>query len=577
VNNLNPDDPISGYQGIPRNMTGIAEVAATAGYSRHYVGKWDAGMATPDHTPVGRGYESFTGYFQHANSYWNKEGHIEATGDVDLCLNVFTDMFIENATYRGGVLDSGWLDDSCSSSDDANPACYEEKIFMDASLEVIDDHDFASAPLFLTHAFHLIHSPLQVPNSYLTAVDEIIAPYEFDSASRRNYSAMVHYMDDVVGAITDKLKDEGVWDNTVVMLLSDNGGPLYLPGSGNNHPLKGGKYSDWEGGIRTNALISGGYIPEDRRGTVYDKVVSIADWYGMISELVGVADFTDKKAEAANDWIDSYNARHPLKADIPRLPPVDSVPGVMKSILSGDGEAVHHANLALSANAFLQYPYKLITGRQPYSNHTGALYPNCTTITDTDLTPWHNDSNLFGANLPWSKEGDELDRHLWAEDCEDGCLFDVQSDPNETNDLKDALGDKFEELKNLLTEANKDLFTPDRGEEVVEACLHGMDIGGYYGPFVDIDDYHGNGTPYYTGPFREFKTRIPLYEQLIKAVAHDRVEDKIVDIVRGIYPYVIRPPLVCSFDMCINPEVANEDCDGKWWDRDAISSWDDVM
>jgi arylsulfatase I/J len=136
----NPDDPISGFQGIPRNMTGLGEVMGRAGYERHFVGKWDAGMATPDHTPVGRGYESFFGYFQHANNYWNKEGHIEATGDVDLCLNRFTDLFMENSTYRGGVLDAGYLDDSCSNTvDDADPECYEEKIFKDQALKVIDE------------------------------------------------------------------------------------------------------------------------------------------------------------------------------------------------------------------------------------------------------------------------------------------------------------------------------------------------------------------------------------------------------------------------------------------------------
>ena len=41
-----------------------------AGYRTHLVGKWDCGMATPEHTPRGRGYESSFGYFHHANDYW---------------------------------------------------------------------------------------------------------------------------------------------------------------------------------------------------------------------------------------------------------------------------------------------------------------------------------------------------------------------------------------------------------------------------------------------------------------------------------------------------------------------------
>lgn len=63
----NPEDPVSGFAGIPRNMTGIAEKLRGAGYRTHMTGKWDAGMATWEHTPMGRGYETFFGYYHHAN------------------------------------------------------------------------------------------------------------------------------------------------------------------------------------------------------------------------------------------------------------------------------------------------------------------------------------------------------------------------------------------------------------------------------------------------------------------------------------------------------------------------------
>lgn len=66
----NASDPVAGFAGIPRNMTGIAEIMRSAGYSTHYAGKWDTGMATADHTPAGRGYDSSLFYFHHANDYW---------------------------------------------------------------------------------------------------------------------------------------------------------------------------------------------------------------------------------------------------------------------------------------------------------------------------------------------------------------------------------------------------------------------------------------------------------------------------------------------------------------------------
>jgi arylsulfatase I/J len=47
-------------------MTGIATKMKAAGYATHMAGKWDAGMATQDHTPQGRGYDTSLNYFHHA-------------------------------------------------------------------------------------------------------------------------------------------------------------------------------------------------------------------------------------------------------------------------------------------------------------------------------------------------------------------------------------------------------------------------------------------------------------------------------------------------------------------------------
>ena len=70
----NPNDPISGFAGIPRisNMTGIATRLREAGYSAHMVGKWHAGGATADHIPTGRGFESSFGYINGMNDYYTE-------------------------------------------------------------------------------------------------------------------------------------------------------------------------------------------------------------------------------------------------------------------------------------------------------------------------------------------------------------------------------------------------------------------------------------------------------------------------------------------------------------------------
>lgn len=60
------------HVGIPVNMTGMAEVLKAQGYSTHIVGKWDVGMATEQHSPWSRGYDTWLGYWHHSNDYWTQ-------------------------------------------------------------------------------------------------------------------------------------------------------------------------------------------------------------------------------------------------------------------------------------------------------------------------------------------------------------------------------------------------------------------------------------------------------------------------------------------------------------------------
>ena len=61
---------------------------------------------------------------------------------------------------------------------------------------------------------------------------------------------MVLYLDDAVGELTQALVEKAMWESTLVAFSSDNGGPVYEPAAANNHPLKGGKFSDWEVAMR---------------------------------------------------------------------------------------------------------------------------------------------------------------------------------------------------------------------------------------------------------------------------------------------------------------------------------------
>ena len=146
-------------------------------------------MATPRHTPRGRGYDSFYGYYQHSNDYWTKgmgvgNAGLETTGEIDCCLNHFLDFSEGNGTYFGGVRDEEALSGACANSSEPDPPCYEDQLLKARTLRIIGQHD-ASRPLFLVHAFHIVHSPLQVPLAYLSRVAAAAAPFTFDDSNRQ--------------------------------------------------------------------------------------------------------------------------------------------------------------------------------------------------------------------------------------------------------------------------------------------------------------------------------------------------------------------------------------------------------
>ena len=136
---------------------------------------------------------------------------------------------------------------------------------------MIHNHD-PSTPLFLYYAPHIAHVPYQVPDSYLKKFNFI------DERYCQVYTAMVNYLDDVVGEIAAALKSKGLWDNLLFVASSDNGGPVQREGFGANNFLL--KFSDWQGGVRVNAFASGGYLPQSMRGQKTEGYIHIhvADW-----------------------------------------------------------------------------------------------------------------------------------------------------------------------------------------------------------------------------------------------------------------------------------------------------------
>jgi len=212
----NPENP---NQGVPRNMTCIASKMKELGWQTHVVGKWDLGMATFDHTPEGRGFDSSLIYYEHKVDYWD-ESLAQSS-----CANygpTIIDFWGHNSTTPQGP------------ARDLNGTAYVEYIFRDRVLDIIANHDPSVGPLYLQYDPHIAHCPLQVPRDWLERYDypndestcrsqtAHIFPGSTgkDYRCRNQYNAMVALLDEVLGNITGALKAKGWWENTLMVLHS---------------------------------------------------------------------------------------------------------------------------------------------------------------------------------------------------------------------------------------------------------------------------------------------------------------------------------------------------------------------
>jgi arylsulfatase A-like enzyme len=143
-------------------------------------------------------------------------------------------------------------------------------------------------PFNAPHAASNLQRPrpgVQVPLEYVRKHYGEYDPKDTDSkkARRMRYIAAIAYMDEAIGHILRQLDEHGLAGNTVVIFLSDNGGSK---GTADNGPLRGGKSSLFEGGIRVPCIMRWpGVLPG---GTIYEEFLSAMEIFPMLCGAAGV-------------------------------------------------------------------------------------------------------------------------------------------------------------------------------------------------------------------------------------------------------------------------------------------------
>jgi arylsulfatase A-like enzyme len=130
-----------------------------------------------------------------------------------------------------------------------NDEGYLTNRLSEEAVEFIDRNK--ANPFFLYLAYNAVHAPAEAPEEDIKAYR---AKFPGLSKERAILMAMLKHLDDGVGDVVGKLKQEGLFDNTILFFLTDNGGSKAM--SADNTPLRGFKQSLDEGGIRTPFIVS---------------------------------------------------------------------------------------------------------------------------------------------------------------------------------------------------------------------------------------------------------------------------------------------------------------------------------
>lgn len=202
----------------------LTNVAKDAGYHTAIVGKWHLGLESPN-TPPDRGFDHFHGFLgDMMDDYYHHKRH-----GNDYMYHDRKQIF---------------------------PEGHATDLFTDWAIDYLESRRDASNPFLLYLAYNAPHTPIQPPKDW---EEKVMSREQGISPQRAKLVALIEHLDDGIGKVLAALKATGQAGNTIVVFTSDNGGQLSV--GANNGPLRDGKQSVYEGGLKVpTAVVWPGHV-----------------------------------------------------------------------------------------------------------------------------------------------------------------------------------------------------------------------------------------------------------------------------------------------------------------------------
>ncbi len=238
-------------------------------YNTALIGKWHLGLESPN-TPNERGFKFFHGWLgDMMDDYWNHLRH----GINYMRIN---DEIIK-------------------------PKGHATDLFTDWSVNFIKSEKDSDKPFFLYLAYNAPHFPVQPPKEYS---DRVIKREKGIDSTRANLVGFIEHMDNGIGKVIKSLKDSNQFNNTIIIFTSDNGG--HNPSKANNGPLRDGKQSVYEGGLKVPTVIS--WRGKIKENSISNKSLITMDLFPTILEIAG--NVTPNKTDGISFVDELYNPKN---------------------------------------------------------------------------------------------------------------------------------------------------------------------------------------------------------------------------------------------------------------------------
>lgn len=251
-------------QGIPPSELTLAQLFKKYNYKTGIIGKWHLGKDPDINIPTKCGFDYQYGCYGAFTLYAEKE-------EQEDIVNFKRKTFESKYQWQMARKDDAMIYENNKKI--KNERQYLTDAIRDRSIKFIQQNK--NNPFFLYIPFTAPHEPYQAKLSLYS--EEYVNVKEKGKAV---YNAIIHSMDDAIGAIMKKLTDLNIDDNTIIVFLSDNG-PATYTNIASSAPLKGGKLTEFEGGIRVPIIFKWkNHLPPN---TIYDKPISTLDIFPTVA------------------------------------------------------------------------------------------------------------------------------------------------------------------------------------------------------------------------------------------------------------------------------------------------------